>query len=769
MPGSLLGAAVKRVEDPRFLTGHGRYLSNRRAGEELWMSLVRSPYAHAHRLQIDTSQAVTLPGVEAVLTAADLDIAPIASTAPDAPEETARPLLAAERVRFVGEPVAVVLATSPAAAADAAEAVWVDAHPLPTAVTVEDALAGDAPLLYPQLRSNQVLAGGDSPMPDLMDDADLVFTARVRHQRLAAVPLEPNHALAIPEGDGLELWVGSQNVFSHRSTIARLLGLDRSQLRVRVPDMGGGFGAKIPVYPEQVLAAALALRLGRPVRWQESRRENLMTMAQGRAQLHEVEVGVRRDGRVVAFRCRITQDAGAYPLFGAYLPHFTRLMATGPYRIPRAEVSWRSVVTNTTPVHAYRGAGRPEATATLERVMDLVASRLGLDPAEVRRRNLLSPNAFPYRTPTGALYDSGNYPAALERALGLADYPALRDEQQRRRADPAAPLMGVGVSCYVEVTAPQNRKEWGAVEVDLSGDAVVRSGSSSHGQGHETAFAQVVSELLRIPLHRVRVIQGDTGEVEWGGGTMGSRSLQLGGTAVLMAAEAVLEKARRLVAHLHEAAPEDVVLTADGRVGIAGAPGTELDWAELARLAVDPRRLPDAETPGLRAELTHPQEEATYPFGCHVSVVEVDRETGAVRLLRHVAVDDCGRILNRVLVDGQIHGGVAQAVGQALTEQVLHDPDGTPLTANLATYLLPVASDLPSFRVDHTVTPTPQNPLGVKGVGEAGTIGATPAVWNAVIDALSPLGVEHFDMPATPQRVWEAMRDSSKRTTADPP
>ena len=757
MAGSILGAAVKRVEDPRFITGRGTYLPNRTFDGALWMAVVRSPVAHGRIVDIDTEAAGSMPGVVGVFTASDLDLPPLAPGAPGADPVTARPILASDVVRFVGEPVAVVVAESPVVAADAAGEVWVDVDPLPAVPTVEAALADGAPLLFPELGTNVVLTGGRGSDHDVLADADVVVRGEFVNQRVAPVPMEPNSAAAVPVGDRLEVWVGSQNVFIHQVVLSKTLGLDRDRLRVVVPDMGGGFGAKVQPYPEQILTAALALRLGRPVRWQETRTENLVGMTHGRDQLQVVELGARRDGTVVGIRARLTQNSGAYTHFGAFLAFFTELMASGPYLIEGIDVTWRAVVTNTTPIHAYRGAGRPEATAMLERAMDLLAAELDLDPAEVRRRNFIPPDRFPYTTPTGARYDTGDYAAALDRVLALAGYEELRAEQARRRERGDRVQLGIGLSSYVEITAPAERNEWSSAEVHPDGSVTVTVGTSSHGQGHETAFAQITSELLKVPMERITVVQGDSDLVARGGGTMGSRSLQLGGAAVAEASEEVVEKARRIVAHLREAALDDVVLFDDGRIGVAGVPDTALSWGEIAALAADPANLPDGVEPGLTAASTIEQAEATFPFGTHLSVVEVDTVTGDVRLVGHTSVDDCGTILNRVLVDGQIHGGVAQGVGQALYEQVRFDEDANPLTANLTTYLVPTATTLPSFRVDHTVTPSDENPLGVKGVGEAGTIGATPAVQNAVIDAVAHLGIRHLDMPITPARIWEAL------------
>ncbi len=480
-------------------------------------------------------------------------------------------------------------------------------------------------------------------------------------------------------------------------------------------------------------------------------------MTHGRAQIHDVQVGATRDGRITSLRVMATQDAGAYPVYGAYMPNFTQRMASGPYDIPRIEFRWRSAVTNTTPVHAYRGAGRPEATVDLERIIDMLAAELDLDPADVRRRNFIEPEQFPFTTATGELYDSGDYAAALDRALDLVDYASIRTEQQRRRDAGVRRQLGIGIGSYVEVTAPGGRKDWGRVEVADTGKVTIYSGASSHGHSHETTFSQIVADLLKVPIEDVAFVQGDTDVIVRGGGTMGSRSMQMAGTALFRAGRSVLEKARAIVAHQAEASIDDVVQFDDGRIGITGVPDTGRTLGEVAVLAAEPGMLPADTEPGLEAEDVWIQEEATFAFGTHVSVAEVDTETGDVRLVSHIAVDDCGTIFNRMVVDGQVHGGVAQGVGQALLEEFRYDESANPTSGNLTSYLMPTAVSLPSITIDHTETPTPQNALGATGIGEAGTIGATPAVMNAVLDAIRHLGVDHLDMPLTPAKVWGAI------------
>lgn len=755
--GSIRGGVVKRAEDPRFVAGQGNYVTDMRVEGALWAVFVRSTVAHGTIASIDTSAAREMPGVVGVFTADDIP-GSMPAVVRSLGEAAPRPLLARDRVRHVGDPVAVVVAESEREAVDAAEAVWVDYEVLPAVASLDAALAEEAELLYPELGSNVVAEGGFGPDEDVLADAEVVVTAEMHNQRVAPVPLETSNALAIPRPDGgAEVWLGSQAIHYTRNTISRALGIDRELLHVRTPDMGGGFGAKINCYREQVVVVALALKLGRPVRWHEGRAEGMLSMSHGRDQRQYLELGARRDGTIVGMRWSVTQDAGAYPLDGAIMAELTARMASGAYRIPALEFRWRGVVTNTTPVDNYRGAGRPEAAAAIERMMDLLAAELDMDPAEVRRRNFVPPDEFPYVAATGERYDTGDYAAALTLALETAGYEELRAEQAERRRRGDRRQLGIGISSYVEVTAPGGRKDWGRAEVTPDG-VVIYSGALSHGQGHETVFAQIASDILGVPFERIRFVQGDTDYVVRGGGTMGSRSLQMAGSAVTRAAEAAFEKARRIYAHNKEAALDDVVRFDDGRIGIAGVPDSAMSILEIAALAADPANLPPGEEPGIVVDEIYEQAEATVPFGTHISVVEVDIETGEVEILRHVACDDCGRILNRMVVDGQVHGGVAQGVGQALFEHFRYDADGNPLTGNLTTYLLPTATTLPAFEVVHTETPTDQNPLGVKGIGEAGTIGSTPAVVNAVHDALRPFGVRHLDMPLTPARIWEALR-----------
>lgn len=756
--GSILGNAVPRREDPGILRGLTRYFDDLRLPGMLHLAFVRSTIAHARITEVDTSATRTMPGVVGAYAASDLGMSPVQGFVMLPPTFNRAPV-ASEVVRFVGDIVAVVVAETRAQAVDGAEAVVVEYDPLPTVVDPEAALGEDAPILFPDHGSNVAIEFNFGEDPNLLDDADVVVSGRFVNQRLAAVPMEPNGVVVDPRpADGFELTVYAPTQGPHglRDPIAANLQMEPDRLRLVAPAVGGGFGAKMGLYIEYVIAAVIARKLGRPVKWAETRSENMLAMTHGRAQVQYIDLGLKRDGTFTAVKGRIVCDAGAYPGVGAFLPFLTRMMGQGVYRIPKVEVNSISAATNTTPTGAYRGAGRPEATAFLERIIDMAADELGIDPVEIRKRNFLQPEEFPLSTVTGANYDVGEYAKALDEAVRVAGYDELRAEQRARRERGDVKQLGIGVSVYVEVTAGGQFQEFGSVEVNTDGTVTATVGTSSHGQGHETSFSMIVAELLGVPMDSVRIIQSDTALVPRGQGTGGSRSLQTAGSALYKASEGVLEKAKQLAAHLLEANADDIVLT-DGRLGVAGVPASALTWAELATAASDRSRLPAGMDPGLAVALDFNQGDATYPFGAHIAVVEVDTDTGRVELVRHIAVDDCGRVLNPLITGGQQHGGVAQGAAQALFEGVVFDEDGNPLTGNLMDYAVPSAAELPSFDASHTETPTPLNPLGAKGIGEAATIGSTPAVQNAVIDALSHLGIRHLDMPLTPERVWRAI------------
>jgi carbon-monoxide dehydrogenase large subunit len=716
---------------------------------------VRSLLAHATITNIDASAAEALPNVQ-VFTAADLDLGVFGPPPfPGINPSMGRPFLAVDRVRFVGDIIAIVISDDRATGADAAELVFVDYEPLQPVVTTQEAVK-DEVLLFPDAGTNVADRGG-SPEHDeaLFAGCDVVVSGMVISPRMAPCPLEARSAAAEVGPDGrTTAWLSTQTPHQDHAALAGVLGLDPAQLRVIGPDVGGGFGAKM-LNVEEVLVVWLARRLGRPVRWTETRSESMVALSHGRAARLQFTLGGTRDGKVLAYRLEVLQDCGAYPGIGTILPSLTELMASGVYAIPTIEFESCSVVTNTTPIGAFRGAGRPEAAQVIERAIDTFAAELGLDPAEVRRRNFIPADAFPHTTASHAAYDSGDYEGALELALRSAGYDELRAQQRRRREQGATTQLGIGISCYVEITNGVNETEFGEVEITSDGGAILRTGSFSHGQGHETTFAMIAAERLGLPLEKVTVHKGDTDEIARGTGTYASKSAQIGGSAARLAAEDVLELAKQLVADYLEASPADIVLDpAAGRLHVAGDPAIGIAWAELAARASADGRLVE-----LKAEHDF-QGAPSFPFGAHVAVVEVDTETGRVELRQLVAVDDAGTLINPLIVEGQVHGGVATGVGQALYESVVYDDDGNPLTGTFVGYAFPSAADLPSWESVEMETPTPRNVLGAKGIGESGTIGATPAVHNAVVDALTPFGVRNVDMPANGENVWRAIQEA---------
>jgi carbon-monoxide dehydrogenase large subunit len=749
--GSILGNRVMRVEDPRFLTVGGTYVEDVALPAAAWLTYVRSPHAHARITGIDVSEAKSAPGVLAVLTGDDLadlgdgGLAP--ATSPGFPEATRRPFVARGVVRFVGEAVVAIVAEDRACGADAAELVVVDYEPLQAVVDADAALRDDV-LLFPEVGTNVVQRVASQGTADFTD-CEVVVDERIVNQRLTAAPLEPRSAAAYWTDDGrLVHYAASQGAHPSRDLLVEVYGLDPAQVQVIVPDVGGGFGAKSRTFPDELPLGFYAQVVGRPVRWTETRSENMVAMAHGRGQLQRARLGGQRDGRITAYQLDVVQDAGAYPVLGARLPIMTMLMTTGAYDIPNAGFSGVSVVTNTMSTTAYRGAGRPEAAVAIERMVDRFAAEVGLDPAEVRRRNHLAPFDGPHTTPVGTVYDVGDYPGALARALEAAGYESLRAEQARRRSagDPVA--LGIGLATYVEITAGAGGGEFGAVEVLDGGRVRVTTGSTPSGQGHDTTWAMIVADRMGVAVDDVEVVHGDTDRVRSGGLTVGSRSVQLAGAAIAEACSSLIDRARGRAADLLEASVDDVVLDpVAGRFHVVGTPARAIGWAEL----VEPGG------PPLAADADYLPEMPTFPFGAHVAVVEVDTETGGVALRRVVALDDAGRVLNPLLADGQVHGGIAQGAAQALLEAVRYDDEGQPLTTNFTDYLVISATELPSFELVRMETPTFVNELGAKGIGESGTIGSIPAVYNAVIDALAHLGVRHLEMPLTPERIWAAL------------
>jgi carbon-monoxide dehydrogenase large subunit len=760
---TIMGTKVLRKEDPAFLTAGATYtadVDDPRLDGAVHLHYVRSTMAHAQITSIETDEAAAAPGVLAVLTAADLaDLPFIPAAVPLFPEPMMnRPWLASDVVRFTGEPIAAVVAESPYQAADAAELVFIDYEPLDPAVDLE-AAATDGTVVFGEVGTNTALdfavMGMATGVTDdsFFDGCDLVVRQRVVNNKLAPVPLEGRSAAATWVDGKLIVWISTQAPHGIHGAFQAVYGVDASTSQVIAPDVGGGFGQKIGGTPEEMLLPHVSKLVGRPARWTETRTENMIGTGHGRAQVQQLAIGGDHDGTVKAYRLEVLGDVGAYANMGAFLPFFTHAMSSGVYAIPKIETSARSIVTNTSPTMAYRGAGRPEAAAAVERAIDLFAAEIGMDPVEVRRKNLIGPDLFPYTTAVGTEYDTGDYNEALDRALEAAGYDELRSEQDRRRQAGGTKQLGVGVSVYVEITAgpAPGGNEFAKVEITPEGKARIYSGAFSHGQSHKTTFAMLAADQLGMPMEDIDVIQGDTDIVAQGVGTFGSRSLQLGGSAVYEASGQVADQAKEIAATLLEAHVDDVVLDIDnGQFHVAGTPAVSTSWTEIAANAGDD---------GLAAESDY-NGGASYPFGAHVVVVEVDTETGHVDLQRVITCDDSGTILNPLIVEGQRHGGIAQGVAQALYEEVQYDELGNPVTSNLADYAIPSAAELPSYELVAMETPTPLNVLGAKGIGESGAIGATPAAQNAVVDAVAHLGVRHIDMPTTPQRVWTAIAEA---------
>jgi aerobic carbon-monoxide dehydrogenase large subunit len=769
---SLVGARVLRKEDPNLLTGRGRFTDDLNPTGTAFMTFVTSTYAHARILSIDVRAALRAPGVLGVWTAHDF------ADHPDLPqglEGFERPVLARDKVRWAGEPVAVIVAEDRYLAADAADLVEIDYEPLPAVTDADVAAGADAPKLFEHHGSNVVLA---VPTNDDLEReiarADQRASLRLRNNRCSAVPIEPMSVLADWAPGGLTVWASVQAPHHLRNQLAAWLDVPQHDCRVIAPDVGGGFGSKIVWYPELFVAPLLSRWLRRPVKCVQTRSQAMAQMTHGRDQIHDIEVGFDDDGTLRAIRLVVTQNLGAFPdPTGMGLAVLTTWMAAGCYRVPEVSVSFRNVVTNTTPVAAYRGAGRPEAAYAIERVIDLVARRTGLDPAEVRRRNFIPSGRFPYEVPhqPAVVYDSGDYRAALDECLRLLDYDTVRAERDARRRRPGARLLGVGLSSWLEIAGfgPNGSLEgfghlgsWESAQVRIQpdGSAVIFVGSSPHGQGHETTFSQIAGDVLGIPFERIRVVHGDTETVLQGVGTMGSRGVVTAGVGVKNASEIVLGRAKKIAAHLLEANPIDIEV-GENSFHVRGTPGKSVGWPEVAWASFQPLRLPEELTAGsLEERLYQESPNFSYPSGCYGAVVEVDPETGAVEVVSYVVVDDCGTVINPLLAEGQVNGGVAQGIAQALFEAVAYDEQGNLLTSSLLDYLAPSAADLGPFTTGRISTPCPNNPLGAKGIGESGAVGAPPAIVNAVCDALSHLGVEHIDMPVTPEKVWALIHEA---------
>jgi aerobic carbon-monoxide dehydrogenase large subunit len=765
------GRAMKRVEDPRLIKGIATYVDDLKFPGLLHAEFVRSPHANAKINVINVDGAKKLPGVVGVFTGAEVNdkvgTIPCASRLPGgkSPDHS---VLAGPRAYFVGHPVVVVVAETRAIARDALDLIDVDYEPLPAVIDPEKALEKGSPLTHPELGTNVAftwsLPAGD--VDGAFKEADEVLKIRIVHPRLTPMAIEPRGCAASWHAgeSSLTLWTSTQIPHLIRTLLPGVIRIPENKLRVVTPEVGGGFGSKLNLYAEEAVVSHLAMRLNRPVKWIEGRRENAAATTHGRDQITDNEIAIKKDGTVLAIRSRIIADVGSYfQLLTPAIPTLTGLMLCGCYKLKAVLADVTGVHTNKMSTDAYRGAGRPEACYMIERIMDLVASKLGLDPVQVRLKNMPESTEFPFTTATGLLYDSGNYQAALEKAQELADWPNLLKE--RAAARKGGRLYGIGVSTYVEICALGPSKimaaggwEWGCVRIEISGKVTVITGATPHGQGQETSFAQIAADWLGVPIEDIVVLRGDTATAHFGRDTYGSRATALGGTAIVMSIDKIIEKAKTLAAALLNSTPKEIEFKG-GKFFVNGDGQNALGWGQLASEAYVAKNLPPGLEPGLEASSFFEPPNCTYPFGTHIVAVEVDRDTGQVKILKYIAVDDCGKQVNPLLVEGQVQGGITQALGAALMEKTVYDEHGQLLTGEFMDYAIPRATDIPDYVLGSTETPSPSNPLGVKGVGEAGTIGATPAIANAVIDALSPFGIRHLDLPFTPERVWRAIQE----------
>ncbi|MBM3835658.1 MAG: xanthine dehydrogenase family protein molybdopterin-binding subunit [Verrucomicrobia bacterium] len=771
-PKRYFGKPIKRVEDPRLIKGIATYVDDIKLAGMLHATVLRSPYAHAKVLGIKTDAAKALAGVAGVFTGADVNakcgLLPCASPMPDqkAPKHT---VLAGDRVYYAGHPVAIVVATNRYIAQDALDLIEVDYDALPVVSNPEKAIEADSPLTHPELGSNVSftwsLANGN--LEEAFQKADRVIKQRMVHQRLIPMAIEPRGCVAqFSQADGtLTLWTSTQIPHLVRTLLPGMVGVPENKMRIVAPEVGGGFGSKLNLYVEEALCSHLSMRLGVPIKWIESRRENAMATIHGRDQIGDYEVAFQKDGTVLAIKSRTIADVGAYlQLLTPAIPTLTGLMLTGCYKFKAMRMDVTGVYTHKMSTDAYRGAGRPEATFVIERVMDLIAADLGMDPVKVRLRNFPKRSEFPFDTATGLTYDSGNYQGALRKAQQVGGWDAL--VKQREQARQAGKLFGIGLSTYVEICALGPSKimaaggwEWGCVRIEMSAKVTVITGATPHGQGQETSFAQIVADELGVPMEDVVVLRGDTASAHYGRDTYGSRATALGGTALIMCVQKIVAKATKLAAHLLKSKPANIVFR-DGKFFVKGKPKNSLGWRVLAQEAYVAKNLPRDFEPGLEASSFFEPKNCTFPFGTHIVAVEVDRDTGEVEVVKYVAVDDCGHQVNPLLIEGQVQGGIAHSLGQVLFERAVYDENGQLLTGEFMDYPLARAKDIPRYIMDSTITPSPSNPMGIKGCGEAGTIGATPAIANAVCDALSPLGIKHLDLPLLPEKIWRAISEA---------
>jgi aerobic carbon-monoxide dehydrogenase large subunit len=774
----LVGQRVKRREDPRLIQGRGTYVDDIALVGMQHLAFKRSDVAHGRIRSIDTSAAEKMDGVEAVFTGKQIAelLAPMPIGTPfPSPEHRA---VAVDTVRYGGEPVAVVVAKDRYVARDAADAIVVSYDPLPAVVDLEQAMTGKPTVIHPDFPNNLavalvpsgtgVSASGevdDTAINEAFAKAEIVISQRMINQRLAPSAMEPRGVVAHYElGKGtMTIWSSTQNPHILRTMIAALTGLGQDQVRAIAPEVGGGFGAKINIYGEEYVAAVITKRLGIPVKWCEDRSEAFVATTHGRDILAYVDLAAKRDGTLLGLKMRLVADIGAYNmLLTAAIPTLTMMMANATYKIPAIRTTLTEVFTNKTPTDAYRGAGRPEATYFVERAMDMLARELKMDPAELRRKNFIQPHEFPFATQMGAVYDSGDYERALDAALKAANWEALKKERDAARAE--GRLVGLGLAMYVEVCGlgpssalPTGGWEHSQVTVERDGRISATTGASPHGQGNETTFGQMLADQFGIPLEHITILHGDTGVVKQGIGTFGSRSQAVGGTALMLAGTKVKAKMAKFAAALLEAHEDDLVFE-NGTVAVKGSPTSAKPFASVAAYAYVPVPLPEGLEPGLSDEAFFEPTNNTYPFGCHISMLEVDRQTGEPTLLKLVAVDDAGHLINPLIVEGQIHGGLAQGIGQAMIEEVVYNEDGQLVTGSFMDYAIPRAIDFPAFELTATTTPTPVNPLGAKGVGEAGTLGSTPCIVAAAVDALSGFGVKHIDMMLRPEKLWRIIQ-----------
>ena len=771
----LIGERVKRREDPRLIQGLGTYVDDLKVTGMRHLAFKRSDIAHGTITSIDTSAAEKMDGVEAVYTGADiakvLAPMPIGTPFPSPPHYA----VAVDVVRYAGEAVAVVVASDRYVARDAADAIVVSYDPLPVVVDPEKAMTGQPTVIHKDFPNNLAVAlvpSGTGVAPDFSTidntavdkafaDAEVVISQRMVNHRLVPNAMEPRGVLAHwePGKETMTIWSSTQNPHILKTMIAAMNGLGQHQVRAIAPEVGGGFGAKINIYAEEYVCSVVSKKLGIPIKWIEDRSEAFVATTHGRDIIGYVDVAARKDGKVLGLKMRLIADIGAYNmLLTAAIPTLTMMMANGTYDIPAIRTTLTEVFTNKTPTDAYRGAGRPEATYFVERAMDMLARELKMDPAELRRKNFIKSNQFPYQTQMGAVYDSGDYEKALDAALKASNWKGLVAERDKARQE--GRLVGLGLAMYVEVcgigpssSLPTGGWEHGQVTVERDGRITATTGASPHGQGNETTFAQMLADQFSVPFEHVTILHGDTGIVKQGIGTFGSRSQAVAGTALHLAGTKVKSKMAQFAAAMLEASEDDIVFE-NGMVGVKGAPAKAKPFAAIAAYAYVPVPLPKGLEPGLSDEAFFEPANNTYPFGCHISMLEIDRETGEPTLLRLIAVDDAGNLINPLIVEGQIHGGLAQGIGQAMVEEAVYNDDGQLLTGSFMDYAMPRASDFPRFELTATCTPTPCNPFGAKGVGEAGTLGSTPCIVSAAVDALSPFGVKHIDMMLRPEKLW---------------